>query len=144
MIVKTSELTHNALCYALCMIEMPHLVWGETIGLHRASNQIVVPELPAPQCYSPFMGWDMFGPIFDRERISIECHFDRNEVTAWTLTPEEDGEAHGSGLTPLMAARICYVASQLGNEVDIPDELLSHDAPEANVEQRVSSRKPRG
>ena len=30
---------------------------------------------------------------------------------------------HGRGPTPLIAAMRCYVASKLGDEVEVPDEL---------------------
>ncbi len=34
------------------------------------------------------------------------------------------GGKWGMGPTPLIAAMRCYVASKLGDEVDIPEELL--------------------
>lgn len=119
MKIKTSELTGAALCYAVCMVEMPHLVWGETIGLHYASHQIVVPEL---QGYSPFMGWEMFGPIIEREKISVKAW--GSGCDAWTadVLDVRPIAAYG-GPTPLIAAMRCYVASKLGDEVEIPDEL---------------------
>lgn len=127
MKVKTSELTGQALCYAVCMIEMPHLVWGKTSGIHHASNQIVVPELPEPKCYSPFTGWDMCGPIIERERITLTTDagewlacFSKRLDTGGDLVMQTEWV---SGDTPLIAAMRCYVASKLGEEVDIPEEL---------------------
>lgn len=117
MKVKTSELSGMALCYTVCMIEMPHLVWGKTIGKHHASDQIVVPELPEDKCYSPFTGWDMFGPLIERERITVW----NNEV--WWHAAYNDGTDDIYGQTPLIAAMRCYCCAKLGDIIDIPEEL---------------------
>ena len=96
MKIMVNDLSFNALSYIVAMIEMPYLIWGETIGLHHASNQIVVPELDEPDCYSPFMSWKMVGPIIERNNIAAnDC----------------------------ITALRCYVVSVFGYEVDIPDEL---------------------
>ena len=129
MTVKTSELSGMALCYAVCMIEMPHLVWNKTIGIHHASDQIVVPELPEPKCYSPFTGWAMFGPIIERERIDLFTEKDTPEAWFASIARHQNGERltgwrlHQYGPTPLVAAMRVYVASKLGDEVEIPEEL---------------------
>lgn len=132
MKVKTPKLSGMALCYAVCMIEMPHLVWGETIGTHHASNQIVVPELPEPKCYSPFTGWDMFGPIIEREGIDIQqvfCGMEGSfcEPCGWQAVRHTRGGSINPTRyiadTPLIAAMRCLVASKLGDEMEIPEEL---------------------
>lgn len=137
MKIKTSELSGMALCYVVCMIEMPHLVWGDTIGEHHASKQIVVPELREPDCYSPYMNWAMFGPIIEREITKLF----KNVGGTYTaqikreipIRPEDRGTSLAShyidwcnvaGPTPLIAAMRCYVASKLGEEVEVPDELF--------------------
>lgn len=132
MKVKTNELSGVALSYTVCMIEMPHLVWGETIGEHYASKQIVVPEMP--DCYGPYTDWDMCGPIIEREKISVLAPITRRiaqerhafTVDYWrALSQRDENEVaiHGRGPTLLIAAMRCYVASKLGEEVDIPEEL---------------------
>ena len=129
MKVKTETLKGAALDWAVCMIEMPHLVWGKTIGLHHASHQIVVPELPEPQCYSPFMGWEMAGPIIERE--GIDLFTEKGTPKSWvaSVARHQKGQRldgwrlHVYGPTPLIAAMRCFTASRLGREVDIPEEL---------------------
>lgn len=129
--MKTSELSGMALCYAVCMIEMPHLVWGTTIGKHHASDQIVVPELPEDTCYSPFTSWQMFGPIIERERIKMfpnvggtwSAQIRHTESHPLVSHPVLAGWTNSSGPTPLITAMRCLVASRLGDEVEIPDEL---------------------
>lgn len=121
---KTSELTGNALSYTLCMIEMPHLVWGKSIGIHAHSNQIVVPELKEPQCYSPFMDWAQGGLIMEREKILVGYDHDTDTCAAEMYIDDElEMMAWGNGETYLIAAMRCFVASKLGDEVEIPKEL---------------------
>lgn len=120
--MKTSELTGNALSYTLCMIEMPHLVWGKSIGIHAHSNQIIVPQLPSQRSYSPFMDWTFAGPIIERELIALSPYLYIDDAWQATLsTPDKHYCAYGT--TPLIAAMRCYVASKLGDEINLPREL---------------------
>ena len=66
------------------------------------------------------------GPIIEREEISTSREFasSRVEWAAWTPAPiRDEAEAFGYGPTPLIAAMRCYVASRLGDEVELPEEL---------------------
>lgn len=124
--VKVSELTGIPLCYAVCMLEKPHLVWKSTIGIHAHSHQIIIPELKEPDCYSPYTDWAMCGPVIEREEISLE--FNRaGFMSPWIAyklgLPDEDNPQGGS--TPLIAAMRCFVASKFGDTVEIPEELLA-------------------
>ena len=67
--------------------------------------------------YQPSTSWATGGPIIERERLHLKpvgntyrC-YDYN-ATIWEYGP-----------TPLIAAMRCYVASKLGGEVEIPEEL---------------------
>jgi len=82
-------------------------------------------------CFS--RDWSQGGPIIDREKISILHHngFITNATPIWDAMKEfeYDGmEIHMThaytGPTPLIAAMRCYVASKLGEEVEIPEELV--------------------
>lgn len=72
--------------------------------------------------------WSQGGPIIEREKIRIEPWTDGNR--AWgALQREYQGWANPMaffvlGPTPLVAAMRCYVASRLGDVVDVPDELV--------------------
>jgi len=125
MKIKTSELTSSQLSFAVCMIEMPRLVWGETIGLHWASNQVVVPEMNDPECYSPFTNWAQGGPIIEREWLDVTpWPNESDEGMRWQCTQHDSNNCTYFGPTPLIAAMRCYVASKLGDEVEVPDELV--------------------
>ncbi len=60
--------------------------------------------------------WAQGGPIIDRERINVEPFRDING-DQWSA----DGAWNSP--TALIAAMRCYVASKLGDEVDVPEEL---------------------
>ena len=78
--------------------------------------------------------WAQGGPIIERERIDILAA----EEGCWSCyknllddSIEDDLEYinsgtsfNGFGPTPLIAAMRCYVASKLGNEVEIPEGLI--------------------
>lgn len=78
--------------------------------------------------YEPSTDWAQGGPIVEREQISVQV-FDRSfkpNVMWNAYMPGEmpmiiDEEINGP--TPLIAAMRCFVASKLGDEVDIPEEL---------------------
>ena len=79
------------------------------------------------------INWEQGGPIIEREGIAIDCLRTCGQIDGWIAATEqlmEDTEDEYSvpiefhGPTPLIAAMRCYVASKLGDEVDIPKELL--------------------
>jgi hypothetical protein len=70
--------------------------------------------------YRPTTNWAQGGPIIEREWIDLHC-VDDSLWTADCSTP--DGLIMGSGPTPLIAAMRCYVASKLGDTIDLPEEL---------------------
>ena len=61
--------------------------------------------------------WAYGGPIIEREIKTLERDGD-----GWFARTQQGFTALGA--TPLEAAMRCYVASKLGNEIDIPKELL--------------------
>lgn len=69
--------------------------------------------------FQPSTNWAQGGPIIEREGIEL---FRNNEKDYW-FTSKTRGGAYGTGSTPLIAAMRCYVASKLGDEVDVPEEL---------------------
>ena len=92
---------------------------------------------------SPSTNWALGGPILERERIAIRES--KSKWYAMTSADLGDGEraqwvqftfrnvpktastsrrCRFTGPTPLIAAMRCYVASKLGDEVEVPEELL--------------------
>jgi hypothetical protein len=77
--------------------------------------------------YRPDVDWAQGGPIIDREKIAI--HGSPTWTARYSLTtPAHHGGFRGhfqsTGPTALVAAMRCFVRARLGDEVDIPEELL--------------------
>ena len=78
--------------------------------------------------WEPSRYWAQGGPIIDREKLSVG--YERYGAPGGVLwdavkAPSDDTSPWLEyGPTPLIAAMRCYVASHLGDEVDVPDELL--------------------
>ena len=62
--------------------------------------------------------WAHGGPIIERDKITVEYTGDPD---TWCANIRADEEVYGP--TPLIAAMRVYVASKLGDTVDIPEEL---------------------
>jgi len=106
--VKTSELTEAALDWAVakCQEAAAGLPAGYWTGAVARGN------------FNPSTDWSQGGPIIEREGIAIGKGDEQ-----WAAFANADTEEGTLGPTPLIAAMRCYVASKLGEEVDVPDEL---------------------
>ena len=71
--------------------------------------------------------WAHGGPIIERERIEFwtaDSYQDEyGKFTSIKSAKHPASMQHYKGPTPLIAAMRCYVASKLGDTVDIPEEL---------------------
>lgn len=81
--------------------------------------------------WEPTTNWSQGGPLIDREIGNLwkNNKLDPNEPDVWTAAayrkaPDGTMLYYEDGPTPLVAAMRCYVASRLGDEVDVPEELL--------------------
>jgi hypothetical protein len=76
--------------------------------------------------FEPSTDWAQGGPIIEREHIELTFDRDGPDILWHAKKYAFDGTLlwSESGPTPLIAAMRCYVASKLGDEVEIPDELL--------------------
>lgn len=68
------------------------------------------------------LNWGYGGPIIEREFITIDAFVDSPKWCAECNTGDYHNRQYGP--TPLIAAMRCYVASKLGDEVEVPEELL--------------------
>ena len=77
--------------------------------------------------FAPSTNWSQGGPIIEKLRgesnysFLIENDGDEIYVLAW---PTAHVMFKGRGETLLVAAMRCYVSSVLGEEVEVPDELI--------------------
>jgi len=134
MKVKTSELTGAALNWAVGVAQGMQWKSDPDIGLYTRSPSgsryvltvldYAVMEDWSLRPYTPASSWAHAGPIIEREGINLDNYAKNPNWSAWTPAPERDsGEAQAYGPTPLIAAMRCYVASKLGDTVDVPEEL---------------------
>jgi hypothetical protein len=65
--------------------------------------------------FSPSLQWFQGGPIIERERIDVLA-----VGLAWRAVRMKGKAVAADGPTPLVAAMRAYVASKLGEEVDLP------------------------
>lgn len=114
----TSELTGTALDWAVAKCERKNGILHDD-GITRC---IVVASASGVYkgTFRPSFNWGQGGPIMERERISV-WPFD--DVTWRADDPEEALLEPTVGPTPLIAAMRCYVASKMGDRIEIPEEL---------------------
>lgn len=106
--MKTNELIGPALDWAVAKCE------NETQIVQFSSLA------SSKHYYAPSRKWAQGGPIIEQETIGL--FFDRACGNQWRAN--HITAPYQLGPTPLVAAMRCYVASKLGNEVNIPEELL--------------------
>ena len=110
MKIKTAELIGAQLDRAVAKCE-----GARTIYIGATGKQTL-----ATSRYST--DWAQGGPIIDREKISIRQWTNVPIVHAYM--PVDGADWSSDGDSPLIAAMRCYVACKLGDEVEIPDQLL--------------------
>jgi hypothetical protein len=121
--MKTSELTGAALDWAGAKADEERDVlfcqrqYGRLIVRIAGDHETRDIEWP----YTPSTNWSQGGPIIEREGIRIV----QVASTVWgaVYSSGDVGREHFA-TTPLIAAMRCYVASKLGDDVEIPEELL--------------------
>ena len=115
--MKTSELTGTALDWAVATIEGYEIVrmrGNEITFLDRTEDGAL-----SEKCINYSTNWAQGGPIIEREMIELVPHTD----ALWDAMYREQ-HIPNDGPTPLIAAMRCFVASRLGDEVEIPSEIV--------------------
>ena len=120
--MKTSELISPALDWAVALCEgaVPgvDLVFALPNFPHQVVRAFSLSGLVSNH-YSPSTNWAQGGPIIEREKLALAY---AGEL--WQAANSDYLPRFYDGPTPLIAAMRCYVASKLGDEVEIPKELL--------------------
>lgn len=127
MLVKTDELTGDALCFVVAKLNGYHYFPnGAALYIHHDNG-----EWYRSGGYRPDINWHQGGPIFEQMRPTI-AH-ENNLVVCSLSHPIEVNYTSGvakryctmRGETILIAAMRCFVASKLGDTVEVPDELTT-------------------
>jgi len=118
--METSELSGAALDWAVAKAE-------GYFDIDMASVRDGVVDVFYFESYKPSSDWALAGPIIEREWIDVIKPV--NSV-CWVATmhyQNDDSEriqtSEEQGTTPLIAAMRCYVASKLGDEIELPEAL---------------------
>lgn len=125
--MKTSELTGAALDWAVAKCEGVAVVHFKTSdGL---LNDICFESIAEGQKYhtsrySPQRNWVQGGPIIEREQITVLWNGGQWVGSKFNVRVNGEYEYQNTGPTPLIAAMRCYVASKLGEQIEVPAELL--------------------
>ena len=114
--MKTSELLDGALNWAVAKCE------------GHVDDETIIRRLDPDDegwCIAYSTDWAQGGAIIEREGMQLW------KGGAWCASLDQSFNPPDfqTGTTPLVAAMRCYVASKLGDEVEIPEELLfcAHD-----------------
>ena len=130
MKIKVTEATGPALDWLVWEIAGGPAAYPKMVGANflRAWNG------NSTKYIHPSTDWSQGGPIIERGKIAIlpnDGHrFSQWHAFCWAPSQHdltfEDGQSHNQrGPTPLIAAMRCFVASKLGDEAEVPDELTS-------------------
>lgn len=125
MLIKTSELIGPALDYAVAKCEgiqtlyetrlsddVKKLYVADASGTYRTSEY-----------FEPSTNWAQSGPFIEREEIDLNCYESPKTGIGWWSAEITGTNARAKAISPLIAAMRCYIASKLGDTVEIPNEL---------------------
>lgn len=121
MKIKTSELTMLALDWAVATCDGMTIEIRPAGACGRPLYVLAAEQGYTPWVWAPSTSWHHGGPIIERELINVSL----SSTAPWMAWFYDGIEMVGltDGPTPLIAAMRCYVASKLGDEVEIPEEL---------------------
>ena len=144
MKIKTAELTGKALAYAVHMASggsywtRSNAKWDtnegytdwvlDKSGLNRYvfdGSRSRAGHWEVLETWAPDTDWSQGGPIIERERVDLlHCHPGSVYHNSGVNGIASMRSLFADGPTVLIAAMRCYVASKLGDEVEVPEELL--------------------
>jgi hypothetical protein len=110
--MKTFDLTGAALDWAV----------AEASGtpIYRSGKTLSRMDVDGGIYWQPSTDWSQGGPIIEREEICID-KVARENWCACVRSVKNSPWLYGP--TPLIAAMRCYVASKLGEKIEVPKEL---------------------
>lgn len=115
--MKTSELSGVQLDWAVAQCEKHEVKFECNLLFFSDKLQM----LDYGIVYRPSKDWEYGGLIIEREKINLEWKWE------WRARLWADSDEVFVAPTPLVAAMRCYVASKLGQEVEIPKEMTNEN-----------------
>jgi hypothetical protein len=121
MKIKTAEATGQALDWLVATCEKHDNL---RINPHAFDDALIMDGPQGNGVYLSYLdystNWSQGGPIIERERISPRWS---KFWKCWEAVDPNNAQFNFIGDTFLIAAMRAYVASKLGDEVEIPEEL---------------------
>lgn len=113
MIIKTAELEGAALDWAV----------AKAVGEKYSRISHFTGDVNAiyEELFQPSSDWEEGGPLIEKYMPSLD--FD-GEFLWWSVISTVKPWVFAKGKTPLIAAMRAIVVRELGDEVDVPDELI--------------------
>jgi hypothetical protein len=123
--MKTSELQGAALDWAVAKAADYLSRQGDHWMVKLPYVSARMNFVPGPRCvFTPSTRWAQGGPIIESEGITTAPRKEHGKRVAWVATLiEPPAVCECEGKTQLIAAMRCFVASKLGDTVNIPEEL---------------------
>lgn len=119
--MKTAKLNGRALDWAVAKCER------YDVDIHAGT---AITFRGGGDWWHPSSDWAQGGQIIEREgiEVSVSRRHKRGHIEEWTacneIADDHNWDAYiQTGETPLIAAMRCYVASKLGDEIDVPEGL---------------------
>lgn len=126
--IKVSELEGAALDWAVAKCEGIEVEYGIWRTLWRVDKNVWGDRRCLQgddgHSYFPARDWEQGGPIIERENILLNPQYPWWASTMRHIAALNTNSLIYTGPTPLVAAMRCYVASKLGDEIEVPEELL--------------------
>ena len=120
--MKVSELTGVALDWAVAQcanyinnIRLDKFKQWQDLGRTQVQDDDYI-------YWHPSTDWGQAGPIIEREIVSIDKEEGGKRWAAYAWRSDRDLQK-AIGPTPLIAAMRCYVASKLGDDIEVPPEI---------------------
>jgi hypothetical protein len=113
--MRTNELSGAALDWAVAKCEgllcFGYRTDGERFAVELSDGEV--------EGFMPSTDWALGGAIIEREGMQLW----KGGTWCASLDQSFNPPEFETGATPLIAAMRCYVASKLGDEVQLPEEL---------------------
>ena len=116
MKIKTADLIGPALDWAVAKCEAVEVEY-----INDGITRCILRVTPFTGLYHPSTDWTQGGPLVEKEKVCLSW---MNNFGAWHAQLGDEAEFNAYGPTPLIAAMRCVVAANLGDEIDVPDELV--------------------
>jgi hypothetical protein len=121
MKIKTRELTGPKLDWAVAK------ALNIEVEIFAGRYVVLKPEGQVYSCkvFTPSTNWAQGGPIIEREWLDVTpWPNESDEDLRWVCEHHDFKACKASGPTPLVTAMRCFCPAYLGEEVEIPENLI--------------------